>query len=285
VDNILGDIKNEVTTRSCIANFYQHYSLFSSMEPFNVEDALRDLDCVVAMQEELNNFKRNQVWSLVKRPKQNIIDTKWAFHNKQDEYEIITRNKVRLVAKGYSQVEGLNFDETFSSIARLESIRILIAYATHHDFKFYQMDIKSVFLNELIKEEVYMEQPPGFGDEEYTNHVYKFYKVLYGLKQAPRVWYECLRDFLIENDFRIGDSLREEMTERDPVLCEPLNEDIGFFVNLNPWTKSCVSRMLLYLLILTTVIYILIEHILFKSSLLGLSLVLLILIESVLVAI
>jgi hypothetical protein len=187
VDNILGDIKNEVTTRSCIANFYQHYSLFSSMEPFNVEDALHDLDCVVVMQEELNNFKRNQVWSLVKRPKQNIIDTKWAFHNKQDEYEIITRNKVRLVAKGYSQVEGLNFDETFSSIARLESIRILIAYATHHDFKLYQMDIKSVFLNELIKEEVYMEQPPGFGDEEYTNHVYKFYKVLYGLKQAPRV--------------------------------------------------------------------------------------------------
>jgi hypothetical protein len=94
-----------------------------------------------------------------------------------------------------------DFDETFAPVARLESIRILLAYATHHNFKLYQMDVKSAFLNDPIKEKVYVEQPPSFEDEEYPNHVYKLHKVLYGLKQAKRAWYECLRDFIIENGF------------------------------------------------------------------------------------
>jgi hypothetical protein len=94
--------------------------------------------------------------------------------------------------------------KTFAPVARLESIHILLAYATHHGFKFYQMDIKSAFLNGPIKEEVYVEQLPNFKSEEYPNHVYKLHKVFYGLKQTPRAWYECLRDFLIENGFRIG---------------------------------------------------------------------------------
>jgi hypothetical protein len=101
-----------------------------------VEDTLRDPDWVVAMQEELNNFKRNEVWSLVERPKQNVVGTKWVFRNKQDEHGVVTRNKARLVAKGYSQVEGLDFDETFAPVARLESIHILLAYTIHHGFKF-----------------------------------------------------------------------------------------------------------------------------------------------------
>jgi hypothetical protein len=109
----------------------------------------------------------------------------------------VTRNKARLVAKGYSQVEGLDFDKTYAPIARLESIHILLAYATYHGFKLYQMDVKSAFLNGPIKEEVYVEQPPGFEDSEYPNHVYKLSKALCGLKQAPRAWYEFLRDFLI----------------------------------------------------------------------------------------
>jgi hypothetical protein len=96
---------------------------------------------------------------------QNIVVTKWVFRNKQDEHGVLTRNKAGLVAKGYSQVECLNFDEIFAPVARLESIRILLAYATHHDFKLYQIDIKSAFLNGLIKEEVYVEQPLGFEDE------------------------------------------------------------------------------------------------------------------------
>jgi hypothetical protein len=104
------------------------------------------------------------------------------------------------VIKGYSQVEGLDFDETFGPVARLESIHILLAYATHHDFNLYQMDVKSAFLNGTIKEDVYVEQPPSFKSEEYPNHVYKFYKALY---EHKRTWYRCLRDFLIHNDFKI----------------------------------------------------------------------------------
>jgi hypothetical protein len=141
---------------------------------------------VVVIQEELNNFKRNEVWSLIERPKQNIVDTKWVFRNKQDEHGVITRNKTRLIAKGYSQVKGLDFDETFIPVARLESIRMLLAYATHHGFKLYQMYVKNAFLNGQIKEKVYMEEPPSFKSEGYPNHVYKLHKVFYGLKQAPR---------------------------------------------------------------------------------------------------
>jgi hypothetical protein len=97
----------------------------------------------------------------------------------------------------------LDFDETYAPVARLESIHMLLVYVTHHGFKLYQIDVKSAFLNGPIKEEVYVEQPPDFESEEYPNYVYKFYKTLYGLKQAPRAWYEYLRDFLIENSFRI----------------------------------------------------------------------------------
>jgi hypothetical protein len=107
------------------------------------------------------------------------------------------------VAKGYSQVKGLDFGETYAPVARLESIRILFAYATYHGFKLYQMDVKSAFLNGPIKEEVYVEKPPSFEDCEYPNHVYKLSKAMYGLKQAPRAWYECLRDFLITNGFKV----------------------------------------------------------------------------------
>jgi hypothetical protein len=144
------------------------------------------------------------VWSLVKISKQNIIGTKWVFHNKQDGHVVATRNKAWLVAKGYSQVKDLNFDKTFAPVARLESICMLLDYATHHGFKFYQMDVKSAFLNGPIKKEVYVEQPSDFESEGYPNHVYKLHKAIYGLKQAPRAWYKCLRDFLIEHDFRIG---------------------------------------------------------------------------------
>jgi hypothetical protein len=139
-----------------------------------VEDALRDLDWVLAIQEELNNFTRNEVWHLVPCSNQNVVGTKWVFCNKQDEHGVVTRNKARLVAKGYSQVEGLDFDETYAPVARLESIRILLAYATYHGFKLYQMDVKSVFLNGPIKEEVYVEQPPGFEDKFSRIMIQKF---------------------------------------------------------------------------------------------------------------
>jgi hypothetical protein len=204
VNSILGDIHKGVTTRSRVAHFCEHYSFVSSIEPYRIEDALRDPDWVLAMQEELNNFTRNEEWHLVPRPNQNVVGTKWVFRNKQDEHGVVTRNKARLVAKGYSQVEGLDFDETYAPVARLEPIRILLTYATYHGFKLYQMDVKSAFLNGPIKEEVYVEQPRGFEDSEYPNHVYKLSKAIYGLKQDPRARYECLWDFLITNGFKVG---------------------------------------------------------------------------------
>jgi hypothetical protein len=143
----------------------------SSIEPYRIDNALRDPDWVVAMQEELNNFTRNEVWHLVPCPNQNVVGTKWVFRNKQDEHGVVTSNQARLVVKGYSQVEGLYFDETYAPVARLESICILLAYATYHGFKLYQMDVKSAFLNGPIKEEVYVEQPLGFEDSEYPAHV------------------------------------------------------------------------------------------------------------------
>jgi hypothetical protein len=132
----------------------------------------------------------------------------------------------------------LDFNETFASVARLESIRMLLAYATHHGFKFYQMDIKSAFLNGPIKEEVYVEQPPDFESEGYPNHVYKLHKTLYGLKQAPSAWYECLRDFLIENSFRIGkadSTLFTRKMGKNLFVCQIYIDDIIFGYTNKPF--------------------------------------------------
>jgi hypothetical protein len=231
VNSILGDIHKGVTTRSRVAHFCEHYSFVSSIEPYRIEDALRDPDWVVAMQEELNNFTRNEVWHLVPCPNQNVLGTKWVFCNKQDEHGVVTGNKAQLVVKGYSQIEGLDFDETCAPVARLESIRILLAYATYHGFKLYEMDVKSTFLNGPIKEEVYVEQPPDFEDSEYPTHVYNLSKALYGLKQAPRAWYECLRDFLLTNGFKVGKAdptLFTRRIDKDLFICQIYVDDIIF---------------------------------------------------------
>jgi hypothetical protein len=156
------------------------------VEPQKVFEALEDPNWVEAMHEELNNFERNKVWSLVEKPKdcRNVIGTTWVFKNKQDVNGIVVRNEARLVAQGFSQVEGIDYGETFAPMARLESICILVAYASHHNFKLQQMDAKSAFLNGPLHELVYVKQPPGFEDPNFPNHVYKIGKALYGLKQA-----------------------------------------------------------------------------------------------------
>jgi hypothetical protein len=138
------------------------------------------------------------------------------------------------VAKGYLHVEGLNFKETFAPVARFESIHILLVYATQHDFKLYQMDVKSAFLNGPIKKKVYVEQPSGFEDQEYPNHIYKLHKTLYGLKQAPRAWYECLRDFLTQNSFKIGkadSTLFTRKVDKDLFIYQIYVNDIMFSSN------------------------------------------------------
>ncbi|CAJ2665853.1 unnamed protein product [Trifolium pratense] len=177
----------------------------SKIEPKNVKEALTDEYWINAMQEELTQFKRSEVWDLVPRPDGiNVIGTKWVYKNKTDENGDITRNKARLVAQGYTQIEGVDFDETFAPVARLESIRLLLAVACILKFKLYQMDVKSAFLNGYLNEEVYVEQPKGFVDPSFPNHVYKLKKALYGLKQAPRAWYERLTEFLVSHGYKKG---------------------------------------------------------------------------------
>ena len=204
-DLIIGDPDAGVQTRSATQNECLYNNFLSKEEPKKVEDALKDADWVTAMQEELNEFERNEVWKLVPRPKnRSIVGTKWIFKNKTDSDGVIIRNKARLVAKGYSQQEGIDYDETFAPVARLEAIRIFLAYAAHKKFKVFQMDVKSAFLNGELEEEVYVEQPPGFIDPKYPDHVYRLDKALYGLKQAPRAWYETLAQFLLESGFNRG---------------------------------------------------------------------------------
>ncbi|GJV08208.1 copia protein [Tanacetum coccineum] len=133
-----------------------------------------------------------------------IIGTKWVYRNKLDENGVVTRNKARLVAQGYNQQEGIDYDETYAPVARLESIRILLAYACALDFKLYQMDVTSAFFNDFINEEVYVAQPLGFIDFAKPNYVYKLKKALYGLKQAPKAWYDRLKAFLIKHNYSMG---------------------------------------------------------------------------------
>jgi len=206
---IIGDPTEGIRTRSTfdknLCAFCFHSGFISEIVPVSTEMALSDENWVVAMQDELNQFERNKVWKLVSRPNDyQVVGTKWVFKNKLDESGNVIRNKARLVAKGYNQIEGIDFDETFAPVARLEAIRILLSLACYKGFKLKQMDVKNAFLNGDLKEEVFVEQPPGFENHVFPNHVYKLEKALYGLKQAPRAWYECLCTYLLENGFKKG---------------------------------------------------------------------------------
>ncbi|GJT64135.1 putative ribonuclease H-like domain-containing protein [Tanacetum coccineum] len=161
------------------------------MEPKKVTQALDDESWVEAMQEELLQFKLLNVWTLVDLPYgKKVIGTKWVFINKKDQRGIMVRNKATLVAQGHRQEEGIDYDEVFALVARIEAIRQFLAYTLFMGFTMYQMDIKSAFLYGTIKEEVYVSQPPGFVDPEFPDRVYKVKKALYGLHQAPKACLE-----------------------------------------------------------------------------------------------
>ncbi|CAL9028710.1 unnamed protein product [Prunus brigantina] len=180
--------------------------------------------------EELNQFVRNDVWYLVPRPvNTNVIGTKWIFKNKTDEQGNVVRNKARLVAQGYTQMEGIDFDETFAPVARLESVRLLLAIACHLKFKLYQMDVKTAFLNGVLNEEVYVEQPKGFEDPHHPNDVFRLKKALYGLKQAPRAWYERLSSHLLGNGYVRGSvdkTLFVKRFKKDVLIAQVYVDDI-----------------------------------------------------------
>nr|GEW61286.1 retrovirus-related Pol polyprotein from transposon TNT 1-94 [Tanacetum cinerariifolium] len=177
----------------------------STMEPKNVKEAMTDPAWIDSMQEELLQFKRLNLWVLVPAP-DNIspFTLKWLFKNKHDEEQTVIRKKSRLVVRGYRQEEGIDFEESFTPVSRMEATRIFLAYAAHKSFSVFQMDVKTAFLHGSLKEDVYVCQPEGFIDADHPSHVYKLNKALYGLKQAPRAWYDELSTFLLQNHFFKG---------------------------------------------------------------------------------
>ena len=243
---IIGDLDKGITTRR--SNEVVSNSCFvSKLEPKNVKEALTDEVWIEAMQDELNQFKRSDVWELVPRPEgMNVIGTKWIYKNKSDENGTVTRNKARLVAQGYTQVEGLDFDETFAPVARLESIRLLLGVACILKFKLFQMDVKSAFLNGYLHEEVYVEQPKGFVDPTLPNHVYRLKKALYGLKQAPRAWYERLTQFLVNQGYRKGGSDKTLFVKEENgrlMIAQIYVDDIVFGGMSNQMVQHFVQQM------------------------------------------
>ena len=225
------------------------YAFVSILEPKSVESALEDSSWIMAMQEELSQFERNQVWELVPKPThQAVIGTRWVFRNKLDESGEIVRNKARLVAQGYNQEEGIDFDETFAPVARLEAIRMLLAFASFMKFKLFQMDVKSAFLNGVLSEEVYVKQPPGFEDSNHPEYVFKLKRALYGLKQAPRAWYERLSKFLVEKGFSMGKvdkTLFIKHKDNDILVVQIYVDDIVFGATKHSLCEdfaSCMSQ-------------------------------------------
>ncbi|GJU45021.1 putative ribonuclease H-like domain-containing protein [Tanacetum coccineum] len=210
LDQVIKDLQSATQTRKMSNNMKEHgfvstiqqrtnhkdlqnclFACFLSQEePKKVIHALKDPSWIEAMQEELLQFKLQEVWTLVDLPNgKRAIGTKWVFKNKKDERGIVIRNKAIFVAQRYTQEEGIDYDEVFAPVARIEAIRLFLAYTSFKDFAMYQMDVKSAFLYGKIEEEVYVCQPLGFEDPYFPDRVYKGEKALYGLHQAPRAWF------------------------------------------------------------------------------------------------
>ncbi|GJW43743.1 putative ribonuclease H-like domain-containing protein [Tanacetum coccineum] len=259
---ILGDPKSAVQTRSKVQNKSGAHALLSHIqkqqrnnhkdqqhclfacflsqeEPKKIAEALQDDSWVQAMQEELLQFKLQQVWVLVDLPHgMKVIGTKWVYRNKRDERGVVVRSKARLVAQGYIQEEGIDYDEVFDHVARIEAIMLFLAFASFMGFIVYQMDVKSAFLYGTIDEEVYVSQPPGFVDPDHPNKVYKVVKALYGLHQAPRAWYATLSTFLEKHGYKRGTidkTLFIKRDKKDIMLVQVYVDDIIFGSTNKSW--------------------------------------------------
>ncbi|GJV39959.1 putative ribonuclease H-like domain-containing protein [Tanacetum coccineum] len=267
---ILGDPQSAVQTRSKVTKSsgahafvsyiqkqrrnnhkdFQHclFACFLSQnEPKKISEALEDESWVDAMQDELLQFKIQKVWILVDLPYgKKAIGTKWVYRNKKDERGVVVRNKARLVAQGHRQEEGIDYDEVFAPVARIEAIRIFLAFASYMGFIVYQMDVKSAFLYGKIDEEVYVSQPPGFIDPKYPKKVYKVVKALYGLHQAPRAWYATLSTFLLKNGYRRGTidkTLFIKKDKHDIILVQVYVDDIIFGSTKKSWCDEFKALM------------------------------------------
>ncbi|GJZ72869.1 retrovirus-related pol polyprotein from transposon TNT 1-94 [Tanacetum coccineum] len=202
---------------------------------------------IESIQEELHQFDRLDVWELVDRPLcKNVINLKWLRKNKRDEENTVIRNKSRLVAMGYAQKEGIDFEESFAPVARLEAVRLFIAYAAHKSFTVYQMDVKTTFVYGHLKEEVYINQPNGFVNPYHPNKVYRLEKALYGLKQAPRAWYDEFSNFLVSKGFSKGsiDPTLFITKHMEDILLVQIYVDDIIFGSTNPKLSKCFGKLM-----------------------------------------
>ncbi|GJU33171.1 putative ribonuclease H-like domain-containing protein, partial [Tanacetum coccineum] len=263
VEQIIGDLNSAPQTRRMTKNLEEYgfvgttlkqrtnhkdlqnclFACFLSQEePKKVIHALKDPSWIEAMQEELLQFKLQEVWTLVELPNgKQAIGTKWVFRNKKDERGIMIKNKARLVAQGYTQEEGIDYDEVFAPVARIEAIRLFLAYASFKDFVVYQMDVKSAFLYGKIKEEVYVCQPLGFEDPDFPYRVYKVEKALYGLHQTPRAWYETLSTYLLDNEFQRGKIDKTLFIKRYKGLQVKQKND-GIFISQDKYVAEILKK-------------------------------------------
>ncbi|GJS57792.1 putative ribonuclease H-like domain-containing protein [Tanacetum coccineum] len=221
LDNVIGNPSRQVSARKQLATdalWCLYNSVLSKVEPKNFKYAITE-DCwFQAMQDEIHEFDRIQVWELVPYPDcVMIIALKWIYKVKLDEYGDVLKNKARLVAKGYRQEEGIDFEESFAPVTRIEAIRIFIANVASIKMTIYQMDVNTAFLNGVLKEEVYVCQPEGFFDPDHLTRVYRLKKALYSLKQAPRAWYDTFSRFLLDNKFSKEILKKFGMDSCDPV--------------------------------------------------------------------
>nr|GFA38443.1 retrovirus-related Pol polyprotein from transposon TNT 1-94 [Tanacetum cinerariifolium] len=208
LEQVIGNPSQSVRTRRQLesdAEMCMFVLTVSRTEPKNIKEAMADSARIKSMQEELHQFDRLDVWELVDRPLcTNVINLKWLWKNKRDKENTVIRNKSRLVAKGYAQKEGVDFEESFAPVARLEAVRLFIEHATYKSLTIYQMDVNTAFLYGPLKEEVYINQPNGFVDPYHPDKFYRLKKALYGLKQAPKAWYDELSKFLLSKGFTKG---------------------------------------------------------------------------------
>ena len=178
-------------------------SNFATLDPESFEDASKQKVWVQAMEEKINMIEKNKTWELVNRPEdKDIIGVKWVYKTKLNSDGSIQSYKARLIVKGYLQQCGIAYNETFAPIARLDTIRVLIALAAQNKWKIHQLDVKSAFLNGYLEEEIYVEQPRGFETAGLEDKVLKLKKTLYRLKQASRVWYTRIDGYFTEHNFR-----------------------------------------------------------------------------------
>nr|GEU59640.1 retrovirus-related Pol polyprotein from transposon TNT 1-94 [Tanacetum cinerariifolium] len=202
-----------------------------------INKAMLESSWIEAMQEEIHEFERLQVWELVPCPDFVMLNKlKWIFKVKKDEFWGVLKNKAQLVAKGYHQEEGIDFEESFAPVSRIEAIRIFIDNAANKNMTIYRMDAKTAFLNGELREVVYVSQSKGFVDQDNPNHVYRLEKALYGLKQAPRAWYDMLSNFLLSQEFSkcvVDPTLFTRKASHDILLVRIYVDDI-IFASTNP---------------------------------------------------